>query len=538
MPEYRVIGPPGCGKTTWLAKKIRKDVVTRGSESIVVASLTKTAAREVAGRDLPIDERQIGTLHSHAYHAIGTPKIADTATGLKEWNEYNRSHSAYQITTACDFDREADGGMGDGVQGEGNKVFGEIGKYRARRVPVEMWPLALQRFYRRWTEWKRDNEYLDFTDLIEVALRDVNRHPLDPEVFLIDEAQDMDALEFALARKWGEHCDQFVVVGDADQCLYEWRGSDSRVMMNPELPTDRVHVLKQSWRVPRAVHAKAVNWINKATDRKNVEYLPREEPGFTYSLGDGNYQYPKPILDDAERHLADGKSVMFLTACGYMLNEIIVELRRRGLPFHNPYRRKRGDWNPMVIGRKRMTVVNRILAFLRPDVATWGEDARMWNKYDAQLWMSILKSKGNLKRGVKTNLDEVLPGLGDEWEEPLPLTALMEVMEMEAFERAMELDLDWLRLNSDKKLDFICDVAKKHGGKALSAEPKIIVGTIHSVKGGEADVVYVFPDLSRNGIICHEENSNPTIRQFYVAFTRAREGLILCPAASSSAVVF
>ena len=55
------------------------------------------------------------------------------------------------------------------------------------------------------------------------------------------------------------------------------------------------------------------------------------------------------------------------------------------------------------------------------------------------------------------------------------------------------------------------------------------MGTIHSVKGGQADVVYVFPDLSLNG---HKEYNGgewePVIRQFYVGVTRCKESLIIC----------
>ena len=35
---------------------------------------------------------------------------------------------------------------------------------------------------------------------------------------------------------------------------------------------------------------------------------------------------------------------------------------------------------------------------------------------------------------------------------------------------------------------------------ALLDTPEIIIGTGHSVKGGEADVVYIFPDLSASGM--------------------------------------
>jgi hypothetical protein len=49
------------------------------------------------------------------------------------------------------------------------------------------------------------------------------------------------------------------------------------------------------------------------------------------------------------------------------------------------------------------------------------------------------------------------------------------------------------------RIQFPASVVARRGTEALVEEPKVVIGTIHSVKGGEADVVYLFPDLSRAG---------------------------------------
>ena len=72
--EFRVVGPPGCGKTTWLGERV-DDVVERGRRPLVT-SLTKAAAAEIGARKLPISFDCLGTLHSHCYHALGQPEIA------------------------------------------------------------------------------------------------------------------------------------------------------------------------------------------------------------------------------------------------------------------------------------------------------------------------------------------------------------------------------------------------------------------------------------------------------------------------------
>jgi len=71
--EYRIYGPPGCGKTTSLTRQIRRAVDRFGADSVLVTSFSRAAAAELAGRDLPIAGDRVGTLHSHCYHALGGP---------------------------------------------------------------------------------------------------------------------------------------------------------------------------------------------------------------------------------------------------------------------------------------------------------------------------------------------------------------------------------------------------------------------------------------------------------------------------------
>ena len=83
--EYRVVGPPGCGKTTWLGQRV-DDAVELGRR-LLVTSLTKAAAAEISSRKLPVSFDAVGTLHSHCYHALGQPEIAEGKEHIEAWNE-------------------------------------------------------------------------------------------------------------------------------------------------------------------------------------------------------------------------------------------------------------------------------------------------------------------------------------------------------------------------------------------------------------------------------------------------------------------
>ena len=85
--EYRIFGPPGTGKTTNLTRQIRRAVNRFGKDSVLVTSFSRAAAAELAGQDLPVSPDRVGTLHSHCWHALGRPEIAEVH--VEEWNREN-----------------------------------------------------------------------------------------------------------------------------------------------------------------------------------------------------------------------------------------------------------------------------------------------------------------------------------------------------------------------------------------------------------------------------------------------------------------
>ena len=92
---------------------------------------------------------------------------------------------------------------------------------------------------------------------------------------------------------------------------------------------------------------------------------------------------------------------------------------------------------------------------------------------------------------------------------------------------------DHLATDFRRRVQFPADIAALRGPQALRGAPQVVVGTIHSVKGGQADVVYLFPDLSRSAAAQYHQCGLPrdsVIRTFYVGATRARETLYICSA--------
>jgi superfamily I DNA/RNA helicase len=218
-----------------------------------------------------------------------------------------------------------------------------------------------------------------------------------------------------------------------------------------------------------------------------------------------------------------------------MLNNIRRVLAERGIPYHNPYRRRRGDWNPL-FAAKGITAADRLLAFIKPHNSQ-GDAAQPWTAEDYRKWADWVEAAKAFQRGGKTAAKDMRD------EDPIDLDMLHEWLKPEAYDDLMKGIMNgalhshlmwWFSRVSEshkKTAAYPLRVTMLRGIAALRERPQVIIGTIHSVKGGEADVVYLFPDLSRAADAewyKGGEFRDAIVRQFYVGMTRAKHKLVLC----------
>jgi superfamily I DNA/RNA helicase len=560
---YLAWGPPGTGKTTSLAKQVQK-IISQAQPGdrcpVLVCSLTKSAAAEVAGRDLPLPRSHVGTLHSMAYRAIGSPEIAETH--LDEWNEHKQQ---FRMSIGSGADVDEMGCDQPPGQQPGDDLLGDMSLLRARMVPESYWPDRVQRFADSWTAWKNLNHYIDFTDMIEIALRDwKNSPPGQPRIIIADEVQDHSALELSLLRSWGKAAGALILTGDPWQSLYCWRGAHPELFLDPSIPEDHKRVLSQSYRIPRAVHARAMKWVRQLSDWTDIQYKPRDFDGRVMHC-DSTWKTPEPAVDIAERLLTEAnddgqpKTVMFQTACSYMLPPVMAVLRRRGIPFANPWRTKHGGWNPLRAG-KGVSMKQRLLNFLKHDASTFGIDSRRWTYEELNSWSSVIRASQTIQRGCKADITSqaknnphmlTTAAAMEQWFEDsawADLRQRFESRDPELFDEdtprcTLRALVGWwterLLGNRRGSIDYLVSILDKQGHSALIDQPRCFVGTIHSFKGGEADACFLFPDVSPAGWAewsIPGKKRDGVIRLFYVGMTRARQDLILCNQAAVQAV--
>ena len=524
-----VIGPPGTGKTTYLAKIVKRRI--EFGDRVVVSALTRAAAEEIAGRDLYEDESDkyrlnVGTIHSHALAAVNAVRadkvaIAESKELIDDWNKL---HPAFAIRG---FNVDSFEEVGYSRRDKTHPLV-EYHLARARRDDLKLLPRAIQIVGQLWTEWKTSNKSVDFTDLLEICLNDKLPLAGEPNVLVVDEAQDLSALERALILQWGETCEYVALVGDPDQTIYGWRGASPDVL---NIENSLIEVLEDSYRIPRRVHERALAMIQNIKERQPVVYNPRPTDGEVLDMPSLNWNVPEPIIDLVEQRVDSFQSVMILTSARYMLDRIVEELRRRGLPFHNPYRPNDYLFNPLVLRGGGVPFHVRVAAWY--GVSESSIPDRM-KQEDLYLWSPMLKLDV-FQKTLKPTRAELDKGL-------LRLDELMWRLTPDARQAFETGDLQWFNANilstyTNKKgarNDYVYRIIRRYGSVQATVwidKPRIVVSTIHGAKGGEADCVFLFKQLSNAGLESwnsHSQNRDEIIRTFYVGITRARESLIVC----------
>ena len=491
----RIFGPPGTGKTTTLLNMVDQalEAGTRPTEIAFLAFTRKAAneAKERAAKRFDLCPREdlpnFRTLHS----------LALTLTDIKrdqvmQAENYRELSNVCGVTLNGSKTTSADDDL-PSINASADPILGVINLARLRKVPLreqynissidEEWHIV-DYVAKTLREYKHKFNLYDFTDMLSVFVTSGARYCPQFKLTFLDEAQDLSPLQWDIAHLLDTKSDKMYCAGDDDQAIYRWAGADVEHFINLE---GGVETLTQSYRIPSKVHSLAERVVSRIRHRFPKKYEPRKEAGVV-----------KRIYSLNELDMAHG-SWLILSQAGYLLQPVQQDLKSNGHLFtYRGFRSISEKISLSVVGWED----------LRKGRAISGAVARKI--------YSLMSLKTRVLRGFKK-----LPALDDEDMVTLEqlqadhgLVATKDMIWHEAMDRLPESERAYI-------------IAMLRRGEKFSAVPRITVSTIHGAKGGEAENVVVFTDLSPAADEQMSINPDDMHRVFYVAVTRTLQNLYL-----------
>ncbi|MGH9940982.1 MAG: ATP-dependent helicase [Pyrinomonadaceae bacterium] len=285
-----ILAGAGSGKTRVITYRIAHLISTQGVAPyhILAVTFTNKAAgemRERVGKLLSEQRLQSAPLIS-TFHSLCVRILRRDIEALEEG--YTRSFTVYdqddstRVVKACvkdlGYDTERLGArqVQSAISHAKNSGL-DAADYATRVEYGDEKRGAIARVYKLYEERLRNNNALDFDDLMIKAVRllrkveRVRQHYNDKfRYVLVDEYQDTNSLQFALIRFLTEKQQNICVVGDEDQSVYKWRGADITNILNFEqhYPTAKVIRLEQNYRSTQTILDVAGAVVKLNTERK------------------------------------------------------------------------------------------------------------------------------------------------------------------------------------------------------------------------------------------------------------------------------
>ena len=300
-------------------------------------------------------------------------------------------------------------------------------------------------------------------------------------IVVIDEAQDMDAHEFDLICALMECNDNMrvIAVGDDDQNIYAFRGSDSRFMRS--FITDhgaKQYDLSDNYRSTPEIVALANRFAETIQDRMKNEPICaiRKDAGIVRLIRHRSNNLEYPIVQNIISNRAQGKTVCVLTSTNDEALRVNGSLRQMQIPSR---------------------LIQSSDGFSLYDLA----ELRMFLKYSEREQNPIISDE---------QWERAITDLKEKYENSQCLELVLSLLERFASvnEKKYRSDLEAF-IRESQFADF-----------CFPDDSEVVVSTIHKAKGHEFDCVY----LMLNRV---ELNDSEKRRVLYVGMTRAKSELYL-----------
>jgi DNA helicase-2/ATP-dependent DNA helicase PcrA len=287
-----ILAGAGSGKTRVITRRVAY-LLQQGirAGNILAITFTNKAAGEMRARVeklVPGNKVWVSTFHS-----LGARLLRQYAGRLG----LDRDFTIYDIDDRNKLVKAALDASGiDDVRFSPERIAGAISKAKNQLLTPAQYEQSASDFfsqtvakvYQRYEKELRKANGMDFDDLLylpAMALRhnEELRAELDARFryVLIDEYQDTNSAQYEIAKRLSLHHPNLCVVGDPDQSIYKWRGSDIKNILDFErdFPSARVITLVQNYRSTKSILNAASTLISHNKQRKKKSLVTENPPG-------------------------------------------------------------------------------------------------------------------------------------------------------------------------------------------------------------------------------------------------------------------
>lgn len=346
-------------------------------------------------------------------------------------------------------------------------------------------------------------------DVVKQAAEMINNGEVEPNrisktVLVIDEAQDMSKDDYALVSALMKANEEMrvIAVGDDDQNIYEFRGSNSRYLYElTQTEHSRFIEMTENYRSLRHI-------VDAANDfARNIRQRIKSTPIISMSQEDGEVRIVKHPYEIQEKKV-------------YMYQPILEDVTRllgsNASKEADASSRKKNETISILTQTNEEAVIMLALLHshgIRAKLVQSMDGLRFWNLAEVRYFLK------KIDQGIKETKSPIIPD--DIWEAAKQQTVQKYASSqalpylrrsLQVFEQTNRAKYysDLREFVFESSVEDFCDISKSD----------IVVSTIHKAKGHEFDHVLM--------LITHPEHpTDDILRRYYVGMTRAKRTLAI-----------